>query len=369
MENVLLSALFGLLIFCFIVIWQMYKSLGKQISMSENLQLKKGEKRLEALIENGLDCVVIISPEGKAMYVSRSIKNILGYTPDELMNIDIRALIHPDDLAGSEEALVRTIQFPGIPIQGHTSRVKHKNGTWRWIEPVVTNLMHDPAINGIVDNFRDVTDRIKAEEELKKTNERFRLATKGSKLGIWDHDMVENKLIWDEAMYKIYDVSEATFDLNSHTWLTLIHEDDRPLLQLQVEKILMDGVSLDLEFRIVRPDLSIRFIRSMAQIYHDDAGKPVRIVGTNIDITSSKEYEQTLKQIIFDISHIIRQPVTNILGLSNLIETANLNEDDLKQLAVHMKEAARNLDDFTTSITHTYLKKKMSMGDLLEQNK
>ena len=200
--------------------------------------LDKSQKRFESLVENGLDCVIIISPEGRSKYVSRSVKNILGYTPEEVLNIDITTLVHPDDVIGAQDALMKTLQNPGLPIQGYTSRVKHKNGSWRWIEPVVTNLLHDPAIQGIVDNFRDVTDRINTEEKLKLTSERFLLATKGSNLGIWDMDLANNVLIWDEAMYKIYAITDTSFQLSYGAWLNIIHEDDRNLLHQKVTPVI-----------------------------------------------------------------------------------------------------------------------------------
>lgn len=67
------------------------------------------------------------------------------------------------------------------------------------------------------------------------------------------------------------------------------------MLLQQVEKLLNDGGSLDLEFRIIRPDSSIRHIRLLAQIYRDDNGKPIPIIGTNLDLTNSKEYGLTLE--------------------------------------------------------------------------
>lgn len=234
MINTLFIVLLGVIIVSCLIIWKLYKAMLQHKKRADEASLAQSEKRFEALVENGLDCVIIISPTGTPTYVSSSIINILGYTPEEVINIDFRDLTHPDDIAGAEQALAQTIQQPGVPIQGYTSRIKHKDGTWRWIEPVVTNMMHEPSINGIVDNIRDVTDRIKAEEELKKTNERFILATKGSKLGIWDQDLVNDKLIWDEAMYQIYDITDSSFTLNSDSWMSLIHQEDRPLLEQQV---------------------------------------------------------------------------------------------------------------------------------------
>ncbi|KYG71438.1 PAS domain S-box-containing protein [Roseivirga ehrenbergii] len=360
MESTLPFILITAIAACLVVIWRMRVLLIEQKKTNSNLQLTQNEKKFESLIENGADCVIIISPNAETIYVSSSIKNILGYTPEEVMNMEIWNLVHPEDQAGSSEAINICMQKPGVPVQGHTSRIRHKDGSWRWVEAVVTNLLHDPAINGIVDNFRDVTDRVKAEEELKKTNQRFSLATRGLKLGIWDHDVINNKLIWDENMYEIFGISPQSFNITLESWVTLIHPEDRHIITDYGKKIQSKIKEVDIEFRIIHPDKTIRYIRSLSNIHRDEAGKPIRLIGTNLDITDSKEYQLTLEQILFDISHIIRKPVTNIMGLSNLIELDDMDEPTLKQLATYMKTSAKELDDFTIQLTHNYISKKVS---------
>lgn len=123
--------------------------------------------RFEALVENSMDCIVIISPEGKTTYVSGSVKKILGYTVDEVMNLNIWELCHPDDLEESQAVMALSFENPGVPMPGYVSRIKHKDGSWRWVEPIVTNLLHDPSIMGFVDNFRDITDKVEEQKRLK----------------------------------------------------------------------------------------------------------------------------------------------------------------------------------------------------------
>jgi PAS domain S-box-containing protein len=126
-------------------------------------QLILHEKRYRALVENGADAVAVISAEGKITYVSPTIKTVLGYTEEEVMALDMFSFLHPDDTAGVAAVWKRVLESPpGVPVNGHTSRMRHKNGSWRWIEATVTNMLHDPVLNGIVDNFRDITESIEA---------------------------------------------------------------------------------------------------------------------------------------------------------------------------------------------------------------
>jgi PAS domain S-box-containing protein len=123
------------------------------------------EKRFRALVENGADAVVILTAEGKPIYASPTVEKVLGYTEEEVMKLDIFSNIHPDDFAATANIMQQVMANPGIPIAGQTGRMMHKDGTWRWIAATVTNMLHDPAVNGIVDNFRDVTDKVNAEEQ------------------------------------------------------------------------------------------------------------------------------------------------------------------------------------------------------------
>ncbi len=131
---------------------------------------KYNEHVFRALLEHSDDCIVIFSSLGIPTYVSPSVKKVLGYTEREVMEMDIFTLAHPDDYNPGPEIMERILMHPGIPMKSHTGRMRHKNGDWRWIECTVTNLLDDPSVGGIVDNFRDVTERKLAEEQILHAN-------------------------------------------------------------------------------------------------------------------------------------------------------------------------------------------------------
>ena len=226
---------------------------------------------------------------------------------------------------------------------------------------MITNLLHDPSVKGLVDNFRDVTDRVKAEEKLKETTQRLLLATKGSKLGIWDQDIPNNKLVWDEGMFQLYGISEDSFKGNFESWIELVHPDDRLMIQEKAGKVMTGEEDFDVQFRVILPDKSIRYIRALALLKRDEEGKPIRLVGSNLDITASKEYENILEQISFDISHVIRRPVSNMLSLTSMIENDEIDEKMLKEYSGYIKVIAKELDEFTRRLNDAYSRKKMKI--------
>jgi PAS domain S-box-containing protein len=129
--------------------------------------IENSEKRFRALVENSGDAVAILAPDGKPSYVSPSISAVLGYTQEEALQLQLFDLLHPDDIEVVSQAMQKSLENPGKPVPGATSRIKHKDGTWRWLESTITNMIDDPLIGGIVDNFRDVTFKIEYEQQLK----------------------------------------------------------------------------------------------------------------------------------------------------------------------------------------------------------
>ncbi len=126
-------------------------------------KLRSSERRFRTLVENGSDAVVILNEEGNPVYGSPSIKNLLGYTEEEVLQIKLMDVVHPEDKEGVQISLEKCFQKPGEMVAGVNARILHKNGTWRWMEGSLLNLLHDPDIRGIVDNFRDITDKVNSD--------------------------------------------------------------------------------------------------------------------------------------------------------------------------------------------------------------
>jgi PAS domain S-box-containing protein len=128
--------------------------------------LLNAEMRFRALVENSADGLAIFGTNFKPIYLSPSSQQILGYTYEEAMQMDLLEATHPDDKEELLKGFENVLSNPGIPFKGYTSRMKHKNGTWRWMENTITNMIHLPMINGIVGNFRDVTEKVLIEQKI-----------------------------------------------------------------------------------------------------------------------------------------------------------------------------------------------------------
>lgn len=136
-------------------------------------KLQVNEKRYRSIVENGVGALVIFSPEGVISYVSPSVTRMMGFTPDEIYKDNFMSFVHPDDQSGKAKVIGELLSQPGVSIHSTPTRVKHKNGSWLWLDCTFTNMLHDPDINGIVDNFYDITDSVNRDNEFRQQREQL----------------------------------------------------------------------------------------------------------------------------------------------------------------------------------------------------
>jgi PAS domain S-box-containing protein len=132
--------------------------------------LRQNERRFRALIENSSDAIALLNVSGKIFYASPSNLRIFGYVPEKLIGKTALELIHPDD----RERMKRLFSDLAKRPEGEATaelRFRHKNGSWRWVEGMGSNLLREPGVHAIVVNYRDITERKEAEEAIQAMNE------------------------------------------------------------------------------------------------------------------------------------------------------------------------------------------------------
>jgi diguanylate cyclase (GGDEF)-like protein/PAS domain S-box-containing protein len=135
--------------------------------------LAQSEERFRALVQNSSDVIAVLDRDGTTRYVSPSVKTILGYEPEDLVGRKPFEYMHPDDVERALRVLAESLVDPASTRTVEV-RLRHKDGRWRHIEAVGTNLLDEPSVKGIVLNSRDISDRVEAEEALRASEERFR---------------------------------------------------------------------------------------------------------------------------------------------------------------------------------------------------
>jgi len=187
-----------------------------------------------ALIENSSDTIFLVNLKTEIMYASGSTAKVLGYQPDELLGRNGLELLHPQDREESSRTLKEVLAKPGDPRQMH-ARVRRKNGGWCWMESTASNLLHEPYVQAIVINSREISARRAAEEERNRHAEE--LARSNAKLQAFAqnvaHDLREplrtissfTQLLIRKAQLRPDEREFADFIVNGVSRMTTLLED------------------------------------------------------------------------------------------------------------------------------------------------
>jgi len=152
-----------------------------------------------------------------------------------------------------------------------------------------------PKQNQFAVIFSDTTERKKAETENKALAERLALATRAANMGIWDWDVENDELTWDDRMFELYAVDKSEFGAVYDAWLARVHPDDQKLAEKSIRDAIEKGARYDIEFRVIWPDGSIHHIKADGQVVTNDEGKVVRMIGVNYDTSDRADAEERLR--------------------------------------------------------------------------
>ncbi|PJZ29549.1 PAS domain-containing protein [Leptospira kmetyi] len=226
--------------------------------------------------------------------------SITGFKLEEFQNFNIdkwTEYLHPNDLdrviQELEEAVSKRTKFRS------TYRFRTKYGGYTLVEDrgVFLYDKNDEPFR-MMGAMIDIGEKKKAEEKLKESEERLRLALNAANMGSWSWEIHEDKLTWSEKAFQIFKIKPEDFRPNLQTIWNVTHEDDRPRMEKLLKDILegnSEGDDLYFQHRVVFPDGEIAWVEAKAKLFRDKNSKPIRIVGTVTDVTERRKAEEELK--------------------------------------------------------------------------
>lgn len=149
-------------------------------------------------------------------------------------------------------------------------------------------------IGGIILFSEVTTERIQLEREQAKLTERLDLATHSAHMGIWDWDIQKNEFVWDDQMYALYGFESGEFDGAYEAWLHGIHPEDREASDEAFAAAVRGEQGYDTEFRVIWQDGTVHWLKANGQVFRNELGTALRMIGINYDITERKQLESQI---------------------------------------------------------------------------
>ncbi len=255
-------------------------------------KLAEENARFRALTEYSTDAVTLLAADGTVLYNSPSSRRVLGYEPDEFVGRSGFEVVHLDDVAGVVGRLADLARRPGATVTSEM-RVRHKDGSWRWVECVGTNLLGEPAVAALVVNFRDITERRQATEALRESEERFRLLTEVVPQLVWS-SRPDGTLDYCNPRWLHY-TGMTPAEAQADGWATVLHPADIHATLSAWEWAAAAGEEYQVEQRLRGRDGNYRWFLTRALPLRDRTGRVVEWYGTSTDIDERKRAEQTTR--------------------------------------------------------------------------
>ncbi len=269
----------------------MLKDITESIKAEE--ALKESEERHRAALDASPDPVVIYDREGQATYVNPAFSRVFGWQAEELLGRQV------DFLPESERAeTARQVgrALAGVKVQSFETRRYTKDRRVRDVS-ISSALYRDREgqVAGIMVTLRDITERKRREQALKKSEASLVRAQKMAHLGNWEMDLQSGELICSDEVFGILGIDRDQAEVSLEGFLLSVHRDDRQSVQEAIEKAPGIKAPIDLEHRIVRPGGEVRVVHQLGEVVRDQAGRALKIVGALQDITVRRRSEEQMR--------------------------------------------------------------------------
>lgn len=310
----------------------------------EILMVSQESAKLAAIVESSGDVIIGSSLGLIITSWNNSGERILGYAPEEMIGKPV-SIILAFPHANQMDILMR-IKL-GEQIEPYETKFISKNGKILDISSTISPVKDSKGdVIGLSQIARDVTAQKINERRIIENEEHLRLATQAAELGTFDMDLLADTLSFDNrcrALFGIYDDKPVTY---KERFLENLHTDDRERIAKNVESSFdkkLTGGNYDVEFRTVGKDEKLRWIKAKGKVFFDEADKPVRFIGSVLDISSQKHEESKKNDFIAIISHELKTPITVIKSyLQILIAKAKKQTNDSTLAPLTRAEAQTN---------------------------
>jgi len=267
--------------------------------------LRASEERFRSLVQNASDIILVLAGDGTIIYESPAVGRVLGFAPEERVGLDALGLIHPEDRDRVAKVLEDHRDVPG-PFASLEYRVRDKQGSWRHLEAVGENLLHDPAVGGVVINARDITERRLTEKALRESRENLQAVLDNTTAVIYVKDAEGRYVLVNRRFEELFHTTkDRIIGKTDHDFFP---RESAEAFRMGELEVLRSEAPLETEETVLQDDGIHTYVSIKFPLMGPD-GLPYATCGISTDITGRKEAEERAA-FLADLDRTL-QPITD----------------------------------------------------------
>jgi PAS domain S-box-containing protein len=321
-------------------------------------ELSVSERRFMQVAESAGEWIWEVDANGLYTYSSPVVKEMLGYTPDEIVGKKhFYELFYVENMEATKQGALQVFASKQS-FKEFINQNIHKDGTLVWLSTTGSPILDkNGELLGYQGVDTNITERRKVEEALKESEYFFKESQKAAFIGSYKSDFVKGNWESSEVLDQIFGI-DNDYNRSVTGWIELVHPDDQEMMsKYLVDEVMGRRMPFNKEYRIVRKnDSQIRWVHGLGQAKFDNKGNALSLIGTIQDITVRKKIEKELilakekaeesdrlkSAFLANMSHEIRTPMNGILGFATLLSKQDLkSEEQQSYINVIEKSSAR----------------------------
>ncbi len=287
-------------------------------------ELRSSENRYRLLAEHATDMISRHTPDGTYTFASPASRRLLGYEPEELVGRSAYDFFHPEDKPMVRESHDGLLEMPDVATVEY--RIRKKNGDYIRCETTSQTVRNEESgeVESIIAVSRRRREDPRAREVADRCRRELRDTQRLARIGSWYWDLETDQATLSDEVYQILGLDPKTFELNFDSFMERVHPQDQHMVRDRIQAARKGSDSLELYYRIVRPDGQIRTVCGRGELEQESSGRG-RFVGTVQDFTELAAVEEALLEREAQHRAILETTVDGVITISEtgIIETFN----------------------------------------------
>jgi PAS domain S-box-containing protein len=277
-----------------VAIWDVTKLKKSEAALRESeAKLRESEERFRTVADTAPVMIWMAGLDKLCPFFNKPWLEFTGRTMEQELGNGWAAGVHPDDL---DRCLTTYIySFDARRSFQMEYRLRRADGEYRWVLDNGTPRHREGEFAGYIGSCIDITDKRRTEDELRSNQAQLLDSQRLANVGSWDRNVVTGKVGWSDQMYRIFGLPDETQPVFL-TFLSLVHPKDLGVIKETEKRAIAANTPIVVQYRIIRPDGKVRFIRSICEVVKNEQGAPVRFTGTDQDITEQVEATELLRE-------------------------------------------------------------------------